>query len=38
MPVSEYASKHNLALPIDNDILKEEQDMVIEALKKVINK
>ena len=38
MPVSEYASKHNLALPIDNDILKEEQDMVIEALRKVIKK
>lgn len=36
MPKSEYASKHNIALPIDNDILKEEQDMVIDALKKVL--
>lgn len=36
MPVSEYASKHNIALPIDNDILKEEQDIVIEAIKKVV--
>ena len=38
MPVSEYASKHNIALPIDNDILKEEQDIVIEAIKKVFGK
>ena len=37
MPVSEYASKHNIALPIDNDILREEQDMVIEAVKKVLS-
>jgi len=36
MPKAEYASRHNLALPIDNDILKEEQDAVIESLKKSI--
>ncbi|WP_300747908.1 DegT/DnrJ/EryC1/StrS family aminotransferase [uncultured Brachyspira sp.] len=38
MPVSEYASKHNIALPIDNDILREEQDIVIEALRNVLKK
>ncbi len=35
-PIAEYASKHNIALPIDNDILKEEQDLVINAIKEVL--
>ena len=36
MQVAEHSCKYNIALPIDNDILKDEQDMVIEALHKVI--
>lgn len=38
MPVAEYVCKHNIALPIDSDITKEEQNMVIKAIKETIIK